>query len=84
MDRDYKPLDIVKTKAGTIALVTEVSDKKCSVSFITEPTCYDYNAWHDFEELEYLNNIPSLLANGLAHPMGLNGDCGSIHFPGVK
>ena len=73
-----KPLDFVKTRAGNIALVTEVSNTQgmytASVTFIGTPVNYDYNAWHAFENLEYIDNLPNILARGLQHPFSSGKD----------
>ena len=81
-----KPLDFVRTKAGNIALVVEVNTRQqgglqASVSFIGEPTNYDYNAWHDEEDLEVINSLPRLLSLRLCHPFGQGKEPAKAAFP---
>ncbi len=57
----FIPLDIVETKLGSIAIVTQISNTRnihfnYSVYFIKENED-DFNAWHEEDELKYINNL---------------------------
>ena len=68
-----KPLDIVKTPKGSIAIVSETNHNttKVSITFInTLKHPEDYNSWWNSDELTVIDSIPLILAKGLAHPFG--------------
>lgn len=73
-----KPLDIVKTPKGGIAMVTECSPatdswpvNKYSIDYIINPE-HERNAWWMENELEKLVSIPVLIAKAMCHPFGDN------------
>lgn len=73
-----KPLDIVETPKGGIAIVKECSPKssnlpinKYSVRFIKNPN-NEHNAWYHEKELKLLKSLPILLAECMCHPFGDN------------
>ncbi len=75
MRTDLKPLDLVKTPKGAIAMVTEVADdNSVMLSFLmyTETT-KEKNGWWESWELTLLDSLPRLLSEATAHPMGNNG-----------
>jgi len=84
-----KPLDIVRTKAGSIALVTETNNKgtQASLDYIYEvkPDGLngEKNAWwrEDFpgDKLTILTSLPLLLSKAMSHPMG-SGDEDAEYF----
>jgi hypothetical protein len=68
-----KALDIVKTPAGGIAIVTETLNEgeKVALHYINE--CYPYtekSAWWDAKELHIIDSLPHLLASLTRHTMG--------------
>jgi hypothetical protein len=68
-----KPLDFVKTKGGSIAIITETSDGEAVIAFIwRNPDDYKNSvvAWYSEDDLEILGNLPHLLASKMAHPFG--------------
>ena len=73
-----KPLDIVRTPKGGIAMVSECSladhslnINRYSIDFITN-TENEHNAWYLENELEYLASIPILISKAMCHPFGNN------------
>lgn len=78
-----KPLDFIKTKAGNIGIITEVSvcqginiesgaDEKfysASVSFLNTFKGEKSAWWHE-EECEVIDSLPDLLSRNLTHPFG--------------
>lgn len=73
-----KPLDIVKTPNGGIALVTEctpanenVNVNQYSVDYITNPK-HERNAWWQERELTKLSSLTVMIAKAMCHPFGLN------------
>lgn len=77
-----QPLDFVRTPEGAIAFVIEGTQKHLSIDYFGggNPTG-EKNAWWDGDELEYLDNLPSLLARNLPHPF-TDGDKESLEiFP---
>jgi hypothetical protein len=82
-----KPLDIVRTPKGGIAVITESglpskfnNNDRHSIDFIDNPY-REYNAWWNDNELQYLTSIPALLTNAMAHPFGNNKKLGEKYFP---
>ena len=75
-----KPLDIVRTPKGGIAMVSECSVASenynintYSVDFIIN-TEHEHNAWYLEKELEYLASIPILISKAMCHPFGNNAE----------
>jgi len=68
-----KPLDFIKTKAGDIGMITEVSIcegvQTASIVFLRTFE-KEKNAWWDQNEFEIIDNLPDLLSRELAHPSG--------------
>jgi len=70
MERVLKPLDLVKTPRGSFAIITEQNDNSYSIRFIGS-SYGDKNAWWQQNEgLEYLDNLPRVLAVSMCHPFG--------------
>lgn len=79
-----KPLDIVRTPRGGIAMITESSaDDTHAVDYIDNPNG-EHNAWWQGSDLQYLHNIPALLTNAMAHPFGSNKNLGEVYYPTEK
>lgn len=76
MKPKIRPLDFVKTPKGNIAIVKEISEIgygsgiSVSIEFLGggNPS-NERNAWWDASDLKVLDNLPSLLARNLAHPL---------------
>lgn len=74
--RILQPLDFVKTPDGGIAIVTERNPagnglpERYSITYIYKS---GMNAWWSGSDLEYLTNLPLLLAEGLTHPFSSYG-----------
>jgi hypothetical protein len=73
-----KPLDIVETPKGGIAVVTECSPARenykfnsYSISYIKNPG-HEYNAWWNEDELKFLASIPVIIGEAMCHPFGDN------------
>lgn len=92
----YKPLDIVSTKSGAIAIVTECyidsqGNQHLSLSYLDYFKNHEKCAWWSNEifantkdildDLTLLDSIPRLLANTVSHNMGTNKNQGNINFP---
>lgn len=78
-----RPLDIVRTPKGAIALVVEVSRLPVGVSIVYFPNqekTYEHNAWWRPELLHVLGSLPAMIGNALAHPFGCNGEQGDRFF----
>ena len=75
-----RPLDLVRTPQGGLALVTEFSPATDSLKFNRYSVIYvenpgkEYNAWWFEDELTFLCSIPVLIAEGMCHPFGNNID----------
>ena len=71
-----QPLDFIRTKAGSIGMITETNNKgtQASVDFIykVKPDGLngEKNAWWKEEELEILTSLPLLLSEATCHPFG--------------
>ena len=69
-----KPLDFVKTKAGNIGMITEVSTAgeqlSAAIEFLRGFEGEKF-AWWDADEFEVIDNIPDLLSRRLKHPFGV-------------
>ena len=79
-----KPLDIIRTPGGGLAVVTEVcSDGSASIEFLhgCNPADEKNAWWGDRDLLVVLDSIPRLLANAMAHPFGTNTKQGNRFFP---
>jgi len=76
-----KPLDIVRTPLGGIAMVTEYGSSGASIDYLGggNPTG-EKSAWWHGEDLTVLDSIPRLLANAMAHPFGQNKKQGDVFF----
>lgn len=75
--KEVKPLDIVETPKGDLALVTETHriqpnmPVECSIKYLNKLYHKDSkNAWWLESELKVVNTLPLLLAEGLCHPFG--------------
>jgi len=82
-----KPLDIVRTPKGGIAVITETSlptenfkIPRHSIDYITNPG-REHNAWWNDGDLTFLHSIPAILVSAMAHPFGSNGKLGLIFYP---
>ena len=68
-----KPLDFIKTKAGNIGMITEVSTSQgilsASIEFLGGFEG-EKSAWWDADEFDVIDNLPDLLSRELSHPMG--------------
>lgn len=80
--RLLRPLDLVKTPSGTIAVITETDGTEAFVEFLPnqEITANDYNAWWPKEDLTVLGNLVVLITSALAHPSGVNTEQGEEFF----
>lgn len=82
-----KPLDIILTPEGNVAVVTEVCivDNAISIVFLNHfKNTREKNAWwttKEQEKMTLLDSLPHLLSNTMAHNMGSNTKQGSIFFP---
>ena len=67
-----KALDIVRTKNGTIGMVTETGygGNEVSVCWFLGQPHREKTAWWSKEELEKIDSLPRLLAFELSHPFG--------------
>lgn len=67
-----RPLDIVKTKKGALAIVQEISsDGSIAIEFIgASNAANEKNAWWDDGELTVIDSIPWILSRTMAHPFG--------------
>jgi hypothetical protein len=71
-----KPLDIVRTPKGALALVTETNEEgtKASIVYLdpTNPTDEHCAWWHEgaLEGLTVVNSLPRVLALSTCHPLG--------------
>jgi hypothetical protein len=81
-----KPLDIVRTPRGGIAVITETSiphnggSVTHSLDYIDNPHG-EHNAWWQDDNLQYLHSIPALITNAMAHPFGNSTHTGKLFFP---
>jgi hypothetical protein len=77
-----RPLDIVRTPKGAIALVTETDGIRSSIIYFpNQAGTYEKNAWwHISEGLHVLGSLPVILANEIAHPFGANRNQGNDFF----
>lgn len=73
-----KPLDIVRTPKGGLAIVTECSFaddnwqiNRYSINYIENPK-NEHNAWWMEGDLTYLASIPIFIAEAMCHPFGNN------------
>jgi len=73
-----KPLDIVQTPKGGIAMVTECSPaqpnlplNRYSLDYILNPK-HEHNAWWFEKDLKKLASIPVLIGRAMCHPFGNN------------
>lgn len=79
-----KPLDIVQTPKGAIALVVEVAGDGCaSINYLAgSARTGEHNAWWcSGDGLVVLDSLPHLLAKAMAHPFGSNGQQADWFFP---
>lgn len=76
-----RPLDIVRTPGGGIAVITETNGVTASIDYITgcNPK-EEHNAWWNVKDLKVLDSIPAMLANRMAHPFGDNKKQGTKFF----
>ena len=83
-----KPLDIVRTPKGALAMVTEVGeDGQSAIDYLGGydiAATSEKNAWWAESELTVLDSIPRLLANAMAHPFGANKHQGDRFFGDVR
>jgi len=71
-----KPLDIVKTPKGAFAMVNEVIHPTLNCPWESSSIEYfgggnpteERSAWWKSEDLELIDNFPSILARRMAHP----------------
>jgi hypothetical protein len=54
-----KPLDVVRTKFGTVAVVAEVSNGRASLAFAKDTT--QKIAWYSPEELTVIGNVINMV-----------------------
>ena len=68
-----KPLDFIKTKAGNVGMITEVSTSgnrlSASIEFLGTFKG-EKTAWWDKSEFDIIDNLPDLLSRELKHPFG--------------
>lgn len=87
-----KPLDIVLTPNGFIAMVTEVGTREtrqgiiwvASINYLKgQPNAGQQKSawWDEGDGLVVLDSLPNLLASALHHPFGSNKDQGDRFFP---
>jgi len=81
-----KPLDIVRTPGGGMAIVNEVGERNtASITYINDCNpAQEHNAWWDEggpDGLVVIDNLPRLLANRMAHPFGHGTRQGDQFFP---
>lgn len=87
-----KPLDIVRTPNGFLAMVTEVGTREtrqgiiwtASIQYLKgQPNAGQQKSawWDETEGLEVLDSIPNLMASAMYHPFGVNKDQGDRFFP---
>ncbi len=84
-----RPLDIVRTPGGGIAIVTQADplgenwharsgQVQSSIDYLYNPSG-EHNAWWFSEDLEILGNLPELISKAMAHPFSSHkhtaGDC---------
>ena len=82
-----KPLDIVKTPKGGIAIITETNDEgqSASIDFIhTLDPHRERNSWWDKKELKVIDSLPRLIASNMSHPFGEGDDDVKLFFPLTK
>lgn len=76
-----RPLDIVRTPKGMIAVVTETDGEQSSIRFFpNQEDSGEKNAWWDSADLHCLGSIVQVIANSLAHPFGSNREQGDTFF----
>lgn len=86
---EIKPLDIVKTPAGGIAIVTETNNQGQDIVISYIESCNPLNEknawWHisDTKKLKVIDSLPRLLAASMAHPFG-DGETDVEYFFGIK
>ncbi len=70
-----KPLDFIKTNAGNIGMITEVSQSggvlSASVEFLGT-FIGEKSAWWAEDEFTIIDNLPDLLSREMKHPFGNN------------
>lgn len=79
-----KPLDIVRTPGGGIALVTEVGKEgKASITYFGDCNPRkEHNAWWSpGDGLVVIDSLPRVLSDRMAHPFGSNTRQGERFFP---
>lgn len=96
MSQTFKPLDIVQTPSGAIAIITdcwadEDDFQQISLQYLANCKTTDKCAWwsnrrfsntvHVLDDLVLLDSIPHLLANAVAHNMGSCTKQGNRFFP---
>ncbi len=59
MSTKLKPLDVVRTRFGTVAVVAEVSQGRASLAFAKNTT--QKIAWYSAEELTVIGNVINLV-----------------------
>jgi hypothetical protein len=92
----FMPLDIVQTKSGAIAIVTEVyidsnEYENVSLHYLASMKNTEKCAWWSnqkfanttdiLDDLVLLDSIPNLLSNCVANSMGTNTTQGNRFFP---
>lgn len=76
-----KPLDIVKTKHGDLAIVQEISKAGVMLHFIDEEAAKELkNGWYLVRECTVVNSIPRVLAI-MSAVTGTGGDTAREVFP---
>lgn len=84
--KTLKPLDFVKTPKGSLAIISEVnfmaedSYRQFSIEFLGDSN-NERCAWWSESELEYLDNLPSLLARTILHPFGSGRKPAEFFYP---
>jgi len=62
MPHEFKPLDIVKTPKGEIAIIQYIAGSEASIEYITSGDSEEHiTAWWDVAKFTYLNNLSDLL-----------------------
>jgi hypothetical protein len=77
-----KPLDIVTTPKGAVAVVTETDGHKARIAYIRGlDKKRQHNAWWSENELDVIDSIPRILADELSAPGGSGFQAGDQFFP---
>ena len=62
MKTKLKPLDIVRTRFGTLAVVEELSSDKTEVSLVLPENSRQHIAWYTDKELKFVASLANVMA----------------------